>query len=121
MDTRRGLLQPIVGFHRDEEGHWVANLACGHGRHVRHRPPFQERAWTQTLEGRQAMLGVRLECRKCLLPLSAAGGAPTRSTLNSSALPAWAKAASVGLGRRAGFERIARDASETGACRQRAR
>ena len=68
MDTRRGKPQPIVGFHRDQEGHWVAQLACGHGRHVRHLPPFRERAWTQSKEGRQAMLGVRLECRKCLPP-----------------------------------------------------
>jgi hypothetical protein len=68
MDTRRGKPQPIVGFHRDQEGYWVAQLACGHGRHVRHLPPFQERAWTQSKEGRQAMLGVRLECRKCLPP-----------------------------------------------------
>lgn len=78
MDTRRGIAQPIVGFHRDEEGHWVADLACGHGRHVRHRPPFQERAWTQSVDGRQAMLGVRLECRKCLPHRGVAGnGAQT--------------------------------------------
>ncbi|MBK1696568.1 DUF3565 domain-containing protein [Rhodovibrio salinarum] len=61
--------QPIVGFHRDEEGHWVAELACGHGRHVRHKPPFQERPWTQSEAGRQKMLGVYLDCRKCLPPL----------------------------------------------------
>ena len=70
MDRRRGIPQPIVGFHRDQEGHWVAQLACGHGRHVRHLPPFQERAWTQSKESRQAMLGIQLECRKCLPPLS---------------------------------------------------
>jgi hypothetical protein len=23
--------QAIVGFHLDEENHWVADLACGHG------------------------------------------------------------------------------------------
>jgi hypothetical protein len=68
MDTRNGIPQPIVGFHLDDEGHWVAELACGHGRHVRHRPPFQERAWTQSEQGRRAMLGVRLDCRKCLQP-----------------------------------------------------
>jgi hypothetical protein len=68
VDQRAGIPQPIVGFHRDEDGDWVAELACGHGRHVRHRPPFQERAWTESKEGRQAMLGIRLECRKCLPP-----------------------------------------------------
>ncbi|HBL45074.1 MAG TPA: DUF3565 domain-containing protein, partial [Planctomycetaceae bacterium] len=24
------MLQPITGYHTDEEGHWVAELACGH-------------------------------------------------------------------------------------------
>ena len=23
--------QPIVGYHRDDESHWVAELACGFG------------------------------------------------------------------------------------------
>ncbi|MEG0603969.1 MAG: DUF3565 domain-containing protein, partial [Acinetobacter sp.] len=26
--------QAIVGFHLDEENHWVADLACGHMQHV---------------------------------------------------------------------------------------
>jgi hypothetical protein len=59
------LKQPIVGFHQDEEGHWVAELACGHGRHVRHDPPWQVRLWVLTPEGRSSRLGVALECRKC--------------------------------------------------------
>ena len=35
--------QPIVGFHKDEEDDWVADLACGHTQHVRHNPPWQLR------------------------------------------------------------------------------
>lgn len=66
MDTRDGIPRRIVGFHRDEEGHWVAELDCGHGRHVRHEPPFRVRTWTQSAEGRAQMLGVELPCRKCL-------------------------------------------------------
>jgi hypothetical protein len=66
MDHRTRIPRRIVGVHRDAEGHWVAELDCGHGRHVRHTPPFQIREWTQTAEGRAAMLGVELECRKCL-------------------------------------------------------
>ncbi|MGH8070993.1 MAG: DUF3565 domain-containing protein [Candidatus Entotheonellia bacterium] len=31
----------IVGFHHDEVGDWVAALECGHGRHMRHKPPWQ--------------------------------------------------------------------------------
>lgn len=57
--------QPIVGFHRDDEQHWVAELACGHNQHVRHNPPWVMRPWVQTAEGRKRMLGCRLECRKC--------------------------------------------------------
>jgi hypothetical protein len=55
----------IVGFHLDEEGHWVAELECGHGQHVRHDPPWQNRAWTQTPEGRLGRVGRRLDCRLC--------------------------------------------------------
>jgi hypothetical protein len=55
----------IVDFHQDEEGHWVADLECGHGQHVRHNPPWLTRPWVITPEGRQSRLGVILECKKC--------------------------------------------------------
>ena len=57
--------QRIVGYHRDEEGHWVAELECGHGQHVRHDPPWQVRAWVITPEGRASQLGTMLECVRC--------------------------------------------------------
>ena len=57
--------QAIIGFHLDEEQHWVADLACGHGQHVRHTPPWQNRPWVMTEQGRKEKLGVRLECKKC--------------------------------------------------------
>jgi len=57
--------QPIVGYHLDEEGQWVAELACGHGQHVRHDPPWQVRPWVTTPEGRARFLGFELECLKC--------------------------------------------------------
>jgi hypothetical protein len=60
--------QPIVGFHQDEKGDWVAELACGHGQHVRHRPPFTLRPWATTEEGRRSKLGARLECVLCDAP-----------------------------------------------------
>jgi hypothetical protein len=56
----------IIGFHRDEEGHWVADLACGHAQHVRHAPPLQTRAWVLTAEGRAEHLGTPLRCMRCL-------------------------------------------------------
>jgi len=57
--------QPIIGYHRDEEDHWVAELACGHNQHVRHQPPFIRRPWVLTPRGRAAHLGTLLECLKC--------------------------------------------------------
>ena len=57
--------QLIVGFHQDEESHWVAELACGHNQHVRHSPPWTNRPWVITPEGRQAALGHALDCKKC--------------------------------------------------------
>ena len=57
--------QAIIGFHLDDENHWVADLACGHGQHVRHNPPWQNRPWVMTEQGRKKKLGVRLECKKC--------------------------------------------------------
>jgi hypothetical protein len=55
----------IVGFDRDDVGDWVALLECGHRQHVRHRPPWQERPWVLTPEGRQGRLGTSLNCVLC--------------------------------------------------------
>jgi hypothetical protein len=55
----------IVGFHADEEGHWVAELDCGHTVHMRHEPPWQNRPWVLTKAGRDGMIGVLLDCKKC--------------------------------------------------------
>lgn len=56
----------IIGYHTDYQGHWVAELACGHNQHVRHDPPMVTRKWVQSLEGRTAMIGFELACKKCL-------------------------------------------------------
>jgi hypothetical protein len=55
----------ITGYHQDEEGHWVAELECGHNQHVRHDPPWECRQWVVTPEGRSSRLGIRLNCVKC--------------------------------------------------------
>ncbi|HEY4306858.1 MAG TPA: DUF3565 domain-containing protein [Gemmatimonadaceae bacterium] len=55
----------IVRFHQDEEGHWVANLECGHDQHVRHDPPWQMRPWVITQSGRDGFLGTTLDCARC--------------------------------------------------------
>jgi len=57
--------QNIVGFHQDEVGDWVAELACGHFQHVRHNPPWILRPWVITEDGRQQALGTQLNCKKC--------------------------------------------------------
>lgn len=57
--------QPIDGFHKDEHDDWVADLKCGHTQHVRHDPPWQLRPWVVTKEGREAHLGMELNCLKC--------------------------------------------------------
>ena len=57
--------QRIIGFHQDEHGDWVADLECGHGQHVRHDPPWSERPWVVTPQGREQKLGDALLCKKC--------------------------------------------------------
>lgn len=56
----------ITGFHQDPEGHWVAELECGHGQHVRHVPPWQNRPWVTTRDGRARFIGQTLGCVKCV-------------------------------------------------------
>ena len=67
----------IVGYHLDDENHWVADLACGHGQHVRHDPPWQNRPWVTTPEGRAAFLGTELRCVKCLAPATDQAATPS--------------------------------------------
>ncbi|MCI0451087.1 MAG: DUF3565 domain-containing protein [Candidatus Latescibacteria bacterium] len=55
----------VTGFHQDDEGHWVAELECGHTRHVRHDPPWKERPWVLTEESRATRLGTTLDCVAC--------------------------------------------------------
>ena len=55
----------IIAFHQDDQADWVADLACGHTQHMRHNPPWMERPWVMTPEGRQNHLGSTLECRQC--------------------------------------------------------
>jgi len=63
--SEESMKRPIVGFHKDDEGHWVARLACGHNQHVRHNPPWQNRPWVRTESGRRSRIGAQLDCKKC--------------------------------------------------------
>jgi hypothetical protein len=64
----------ILGFHQDDQGDWVADLACGHRQHVRHRSPWTLRPWVTTPEGRAAHVGQRLDCKLCDAPPSSGPG-----------------------------------------------
>ena len=66
-----GIEREIVGFHLDEEQHWVAQLKCGHNQHVRHDPPWQSRPWVMAPNGREQSLGRVLACVKCVSEESA--------------------------------------------------
>lgn len=55
----------IIGYHKDDEDHWVARLSCGHNQHVRNTPPWTNRPWVETESGRDSKLGFELDCKKC--------------------------------------------------------
>ncbi len=56
----------ISGYHQHgADDDWVAELRCGHGQHVRHKPPFWSRPWVLTPEGRASRIGLPLECVLC--------------------------------------------------------
>lgn len=59
------MLRSITGFHQDDVGDWVAELACHHRQHVRHRPPFFDRPWVEDDEQRAARVGTDLDCPLC--------------------------------------------------------
>lgn len=70
----------IVGFLEDDAGDWVAELDCGHTQHVRHKPPFENRGWVATSEGRAQKIGQVIECVHCPEPELPPGAAPYRRT-----------------------------------------
>ena len=55
----------IAAFELDDDGHWLARLACGHTQHVRHDPPLTERPLLLTEAGRARLIGVLLDCKAC--------------------------------------------------------
>ena len=55
----------IDAFKTDEHGDWVAFLSCGHRQHVRHQPPFFDRPWVTTKQGRREKVGELLNCVQC--------------------------------------------------------
>lgn len=80
----------ITGFHQDGEGHWVAELDCGHDQHVRHTPPWQSRPWVVTEDGRRQRIGTALDCVLCDRGELPEGFAPYKrtATFDQDTLPA---------------------------------
>jgi hypothetical protein len=59
-------VQPLItGFRKDADGDWIADLDCGHQRHVRHNPPWENRPWVLHEESRRAHVGTPLHCGLC--------------------------------------------------------
>ena len=58
----------ITRFRQDDEGHWIADLECGHSQHMRHQPPWQVRPWVLTAAGRDQYIGVGVPCTLCERP-----------------------------------------------------
>jgi Protein of unknown function (DUF3565) len=58
------LQRKVVGFHKDDESHWVAELDCGHAQHTRHDPPFFPRPWVLSEEGRMSWIAFAVIAKK---------------------------------------------------------
>ncbi|MDF3194116.1 DUF3565 domain-containing protein [Pseudomonas sp. 1928-m] len=55
----------VLDFRQDEHGDWLAVLSCGHTQHLRHQPPWQNRAWVLDAQQRQAQLEKPFLCGWC--------------------------------------------------------
>ncbi|WP_341303668.1 DUF3565 domain-containing protein [Pseudomonas sp. TMP25] len=55
----------LLDFRQDEHGDWVAVLSCGHTQHLRHQPPWQNRAWVLNAKQRNAQRGKPFACGWC--------------------------------------------------------
>jgi len=70
----------IVGYHQDQASAWIAELSCGHGQHVRHDPPWQNRPWVTTEQGRAEHLSSELDCPHCEMAALPSGLTPYKQT-----------------------------------------
>lgn len=80
----------ISGFHRDPEGYWVAELACGHNQHMRHRPPMERRPWVESEVERAKKVGAPIDCPLCTMPALPEGlrAYKRTATFSEDAVPA---------------------------------
>ena len=80
----------MVGFRRDDEGDWIAELACLHSQHIRHDPPFWDAAWIEDDDERARRVGQPLDCPLCDRAELPEGLRPARTTAtwDASTVPA---------------------------------
>ena len=80
----------MIGFRRDDDGSWVAELSCLHSQHIRHEPPFREAAWVEDDLERARRVGQPLECPLCDRAELPDGLHPVRTTASwdASTVPA---------------------------------
>ncbi len=79
-------MSTLASLVRHPDGDWVAELSCGHRRHVRHRPLLEDNPWVTTEAGRRARLGTALACRWCDAPVPPVGpGALARAAARRGA------------------------------------
>ncbi len=62
---KKAVERTIVAFQQDRAGDWLAVLDCGHTRHLRHDPPWMERAWLTSEAERRRRIGQRIPCQTC--------------------------------------------------------
>jgi tellurite resistance-related uncharacterized protein len=107
-------MRTIDGFHRDVDGDWVAELSCLHGQHVRHQPPFRDRAWVMDGAGRGARVGTPMECPLCDLAELPAGLVHVRTAgpFEAATIPAGLRRTHVVAERTWGLLRVLEGAVE---------
>ncbi|WP_339522852.1 DUF3565 domain-containing protein [Pseudomonas sp. EA_35y_Pfl2_R111] len=69
----------VLDFRQDEHGDWLAVLSCGHTQHLRHQPPWQNRAWVLDAQQRQTQLEKPFLCGWCAAENSASEALIERS------------------------------------------
>lgn len=64
-ENLRVIARRIVRVNLESEDTCVVDLDCGHSRHVRDRPPFEDYSWVRDADARRARIGALIECGRC--------------------------------------------------------
>ncbi|WP_300651889.1 DUF3565 domain-containing protein [Pseudomonas sp.] len=68
----------LIDFGQDADGHWLAILSCGHTQHLRHQPPWQNRAWVLDAKQRTSRLDQPFACGWCMAAVESGAANPGR-------------------------------------------